>query len=103
MYHSMNPCILAGEKLIEELDWWLVPVHGSGKKAKAPIYRGWPDVKPGIEHLEVCLGLYGDGGIGINLDGSGLIDLEGDSIEGEAILTDLCKGLDFPHYRSSKS
>ncbi|NQU26325.1 MAG: bifunctional DNA primase/polymerase [Candidatus Nealsonbacteria bacterium] len=103
MYNSVNACISAGTKYVEALDWWLVPVHGIGKKAKSPIYKGWPDVKPGIDHLQACLDFHGDAGIGINLGGSGLLDLEGDSEEGEAILTDLCIGIDFPRYKSSKS
>ena len=105
MYNSANPCFSEGKRYVEELDWWLVPIRGigHGNDGKAPIYKGWPEVRPGIEQLHVMLEHNGDAGIGLHLGGSGLIDLEGDTAQGERICEQLCKGLDFPCYRSRKS
>ena len=107
MYSSINPCFSEAQRYIEQLDWWLVPIRGIGRDnrddGKAPIYKGWPVIRPGIEQLHVMLEQNGDAGIGLHLGGSGLIDLEGDSEQGEAILEQLCRGFEFPCYRSKKS
>ena len=57
-----------------------------------------------LEWFAASLEQYGGhGGIAVNLGASGLIDVEGDSPEAEATLDDLCKGLEFPYYRSQRS
>ena len=103
MYYSNNECIYHAEKYINELDWWLVPIRGSGQQPKAPLLDGWPDWKPTSDAVIEILKGRPEAGIGVHLGGSALVDLEGDSEEGEVILTDLCHGLDFPCWRSKRS
>ena len=105
MYSSVNPCFSEGKRYVEELDWWLVPIRGTGRgnDGKAPIYKGWPAVRPGVEQLHAMLEENGDAGIGLHLGGSGLIDLEGDTEQGERICEQLCRGFNFPCYRSRRS
>lgn len=100
---SNHDCILEAEKYIQELDWWLVPVRGTGRSPKAPIFEGWPDYRPDASALSDILRRNRHGGIGVHLGGSGLIDLEGDSDEGEALLDDLCRNIAFPCWRSRRS
>ena len=76
---------------------------GKNNDGKAPLYKGWTSFRPDVAHLHAVLEFQGDAGIGVHLDGSGLIDLEGDTEEGEAILERLCQGIEFPCYRSKKS
>ena len=95
--------IAEGISYIEQLGWSLTVVRGGGETPKAPLHRGWPDLQLGVESLRHILEHNHDAGIGLNLGGSGLIDLEGDTPEGEAILDDLCKGLTFPCWQSRKS
>ena len=95
--------IAAATRYIDELGWALAFVHGSGEKAKAPIYPGWPDLRPTPEVVQEVLGFDYSAGIGLNLGGSGLVDVEGDSPEAEAKLDDLCKGLTFPSWASRRS
>ena len=82
-YSSIHPCILEGKKYIEELNWWLVPVHGIWREAKRPLFGGWPDFQPGIEHLISTFEFNADAGLGVNLGASKLIDLESDTPKGE--------------------
>ena len=103
MYSSNHDCILHAEKYINDLNWVLVPVLGTGPEPKAPWVRGWPDWKPDAKALADILTKNLQAGIGVNLGGSGLIDLEGDSPEAEGLLDDLCGGLDFPSWRSRRS
>jgi len=86
--------IEAARRYAEDLGWRLIPVSG-----KTPIWRGWPDYYPGLPELLTALE-DPTLGIGLNLGGSGLIDLEADTPEGEMILDDLCEGLEFPCWRS---
>jgi len=88
----------AAERYAEDLGWWLIPVRG-----KKPIWDGWPDYRPPLETLRKQLRADASLGIGLNLGGSGLIDLEADTPEGEMILDDLCEGVDFPFWKSQKS
>jgi hypothetical protein len=101
----VNPCFSEAKRYVEELDWWLVPIRGIGKNGdgKAPIYKGWPAFRPSVDNLHAVLEENGDAGIGVHLAGSGLIDFEGDTEHGEAILEQLCRGLEFPCYQSRKS
>jgi len=78
-------------------------VRGTGRSPKAPISAGWPDYKPDELALSEILRRNPHAGIGVHLGGSGLIDLEGDSAEGEAILDDLCQNIVFPCWKSQKS
>lgn len=105
MYGSIHPCYSAGKQYIEELGWWLVPIRGVGKNGdgKAPLYKGWTAFRPDVAHLHAVLEYRADAGIGVHLQGSGLIDLEGDTEQGEAILEQVCQGFEFPCYRSRKS
>ncbi len=103
MYYSNHDCILNAEKYINELNWWLVPIRGSGNAPKAPLVDGWPDWHPSTMALADILKKHPRAGIGIHLGGSDLIDLEGDSPDAEALLEDLCRGLDFPCWRSRRS
>lgn len=103
MYNSVDERIFLAKKYTEELGWWLVPVRGVGIAPKAPLVDGWVDWKPDTEAITEILESHPCAGIGVHLDGSRLVDLEGDSDEGEAILTDLCRGLDFPCWRSRRS
>ena len=89
-------------RYIEELGWWLVPVAGHGANAKKPLYRGWPDYRPDAETIKSILTLNGDAGIGLNLGGSGLLDLEADSPEAEEFLDDLCKDIECPSWQSRR-
>ena len=103
MYYSVDNRISAAEKYISELGWWLVPVRGFGKKAKNPLFEGWPDYRPDVESLAALFELDLSAGMGVNLGPSGLVDLEADSVEGEIVLDDLCQGLEFPWYQSRRS
>jgi len=103
LYYSQHPCIIEGKKYIEKLNWWLVPVHGFGEKAKSPLFGAWPDFQPGPEHLEATFEFNADAGLGVNLGASGLIDLESDTPEGEKVLVDLCRGVECPQYQSRRS
>ena len=105
MCSSINPCFSEAQRYVEELDWWLVPIRGigHGNDGKAPIYEGWPVVRPGVAQLHAMLEENGDAGIGLHLGGSGLIDLEGDTEQGERICEQLCQGFDFPCYQSKRS
>lgn len=89
-------------RYIEECNWWLTIIRGIGNKPKAPIFDGWPDYRPSIEVVETYLSQHWDAGIGINLGGSKIIDVEADSDEGEAFLNDLCRGHDFPCWQSRR-
>lgn len=102
MYSSNHDCISCAEKYIN-LGWWLVPIRGNGSAPKAPLLDGWPEWKPDNESLVEVLQKHPAAGIGVHLGGSGLLDLEGDSDAGEAILTNLCRGMDFPCWRSTRS
>ena len=88
----------AVRRYTSELSWRLTPVRG-----KRPVWDGWPDYYPPTETLLRYLTNNVGCGVGINLGGSGLIDIEGDTPEGEMILDDLCEGLEFPYWRSQKS
>lgn len=101
--YSNHDCIFEAERYIQELGWWLVPVRGAGPSPKAPIFEGWPDYRPDEVALSEILRRNRHAGIGVHLGGSGLIDLEGDSEEGEAILDDLCRNIVFPCWRSHRS
>jgi hypothetical protein len=103
MYYSVDNRISAAEKYISELGWWLVPVRGFGEKAKQPLFKGWPDYCPDSKSVASILEIHLSAGIGVNLGPSGLVDLEADSDEGEAVLDDLCRGLEFPWYQSRRS
>ena len=103
MYNSVDNRVSAAEKYIVGLGWSLVLVHGYGNSAKKPVFVGWPDLRPNPEWFEVALQQWGDAGLGVNLGASGLIDLEGDSEEGEAVLDDLCQDVEFPFYQSRRS
>jgi hypothetical protein len=103
MYYSNDERISLGEKYINDLNWWLVPIRGSGRQPKAPLVSGWPDWRPTTEALAEILQKSPAAGIGIHLGGSGLIDLEGDSPAAESLLNDLCGGLEFPSWRSRRS
>lgn len=85
MYGRIHPCYSAGKKYIEELGWWLVPIRGVGKNGdgKAPLYKGWTAFRPDVAHLHAVLEFRADAGIGVHLQGSGLIDLEGDTEQGD--------------------
>ena len=87
----------------QTLNWWLVPVHGYGKLAKKPLFGGWPDFHPNVEHLAATFEFRGDAGLGVNLGASALIDLEADTPEGEKVLADLCQGIECPCYQSRRS
>ncbi|MGA2616497.1 MAG: bifunctional DNA primase/polymerase [Thermoguttaceae bacterium] len=88
----------AAHRYADDLGWWLLPVRG-----KRPLWDGWPDYNPSPEVLRRLLVNNPHLGIGLNLGGSGLLDLEGDTPEGEMMLDDLCEGLEFPCWRSQKS
>src|SRR5271156_3289641 len=88
----------AAKRYVGDLGWWLLPVLG-----KKPIWDGWPDYQPDIEVLIHFLVNNPNLGIGLNLGGSALIDLEADTPEGEMILDDLCAGQEFPCWRSRRS
>jgi hypothetical protein len=49
---------------------------------------GWPDWNPNANALTEILAKHPHAGIGVNLGGSGLVDLEGDSPEAEGLLDD---------------
>ena len=102
MYSSNRDCVLCAEKYIN-LGWWLVPIRGTGIAPKAPLLDGWTEWRPSNEAITEVLHEHPAAGIGVHLGGSGLIDLEGDSDEGEAILTNLCRGIGFPCWRSTRS
>src|SRR5687767_13715814 len=53
--------------------------------------------------MMAVLDVIGELAIGVNLDPSSLQDLEAETPEGEAILDDLCSGLEFPSWVSSRS
>lgn len=89
-------------RYINELNWRLVPVLGHGDDPKKPMFKGWPDYSPSCNDFISILEFHGEAQVGINLGGSGLIDLEGDSDEAEMILDELCTGLDFPYWASSR-
>jgi hypothetical protein len=89
-------------RYVEELGWWLTLVRGSGDKPKAPLISGWPDFRPSATNVRTLLEHNWDAGIGINLGGSGLIDVEADTLEGEQILDDLCRGHDFPCWQARR-
>lgn len=95
--------IAEASRYVSELDWALTFVHGTGEKAKAPVFPGWPDLRPTPEIVREVLSFDWDTGIGLNLGASGLVDVEGDSPEAEVILDDLCRGLSFPCWVSRKS
>lgn len=95
--------IAAATSYIEKLGWTLAFVHGTGSEPKAPMYQGWPDLRPTPEIVQEVLNFNYDAGIGVNLGASGLVDVEGDSPEAESLLEDICKGLDFPCWASRKS
>ena len=82
-------------RYVEKCSWWLTIIRGTGNRPKAPIFDGWPDFRPSVETVETYLSQNWDAGIGINLGGSGIIDVEADSEEGEAFLHDLCRGHEF--------
>jgi hypothetical protein len=103
MYNSADNCLSEAKKYIEELKWQLVLVHGFGENTKAPVCLGWPDFHPNVDWFKAALEFHGDAGIGLNLGASGLVDLEGDSEEAETIIDDLCKGFEFPYYKSRRS
>lgn len=100
---SNHDCIFEAERYIQELGWWLVPIRGTGRSPKAPLFQGWPSFRPDKAALSDIFNRYPDAGIGLHLGGSSLIDLEGDSEEGEAILDDLCRNIVFPCWRSHRS
>ncbi|MCA9119271.1 MAG: bifunctional DNA primase/polymerase [Planctomycetaceae bacterium] len=93
----VNNRIEAAESYVNNLDWWLVPVIG-----KNPCFKGWPDFKPDANSIKSMIESNWKLGIGLNLGGSQLIDLEADTPEGEMILDDLCEGIDFPYYQSRR-
>jgi hypothetical protein len=103
MQRYRNRCTAEAICYMERFDWWLVPVHGQGATPKAPIYRGWQEFRIGVADLIEKLENKPQTVIGLHLGGSGLLDLEGDTPEGEKVLTDLCRGLAFPCWRSGKS
>ena len=103
MYSSNDERILLGEKYISELNWVLVPVVGTGHAAESAVGQGMARLEPTTEALAEILLKSPAAGIGIHLGGSGLIDLEGDSPEAEALLDDLCWRLEFPSWRSRRS
>jgi len=85
------------------LGWWLVPVRGPGSdEPKAPVYRGYYDYRPDLPSLTDILTRRTNAGIAVYLGGSGLVDVEADTAEGEAILDDRCRDIRFPCYRSQK-
>jgi hypothetical protein len=90
--------IAAAEQYIDEFGWRLVPVQG-----KRPVWDGWPDYYPTTGTMVRILTSDARLGIGLNLGGSGLIDIEADTPEGEMLLDDLCEGLVFPCWRSQQS
>jgi len=102
MYSSIDPRIFEADRYIAEFGWWLTVVRGDGDEPKAPLYRGWPDFQPKIEHLENVFSANRRLGLGINLGASNLIDLEADTDEGEAELDSLCRGIDFPYWTSRR-
>lgn len=100
----VNECIAAAKRYILELGWVLLPVRGPGCKGpKAAIYDGWPECRPEWTDLAELLARRPKAGIALNLGASGLVDVEGDTPEAEALLDDLCAGADFPCWRSARS
>ncbi len=89
-------------RYIDECGWWLTITRGFGDKPKAPIFAGWPDLRPPVELVQTYLASNWDAGIGINLGGSRLFDVEADSDDGEALLDDLCRGYEFPCWQSRR-
>lgn len=102
MYSSVDSRISEAARYVESFHWWLTVVRGTGEKPKAPMYDGWPDFRPSLRHLESLLAANPLRGLGINLGGSGLLDLEADSDQGDAQLDDLCRGHDFPCWHSRR-
>lgn len=103
MDNNVASMISEAARYIEELGWHLTVVASQGKRAKCPVFVGWPDFRPAPEQVRAIIEHDWDRGIGLNLGGSGVIDLEGDSPEGEAILDDLCHGIEFPCWQSRRS
>lgn len=89
-------------RYVEQLGWVLTFVRGVGHDAKAPLFLGWPDFRPDVEHVRTILEVNSDTQIGLNLGASRVIDVEADTSEGESILDDLCSGAAFPCWRSSR-
>src|SRR5690348_434831 len=102
--NSSNCCIAAVKEYIDKLNWVIVPVHGPGQhRPKAPLFAGWPVCRPDVDSLVDLLAALPNAGIALNLGASGVVDVEGDTPEGEALLDDLCAGSVFPCYRSARS
>lgn len=95
-------CLTEARRYVEELDWWLVPLRGYGSKPKAPALDGWPDFRPDAEALTAIFARCPGAGVGVNLGGSALIDVESDSDEAERVLEDLCRGTECPRWRSRR-
>ena len=83
-------------RYVEELGWILTFVKGIGDDPKAPLFMGWPDFRPDVEHVRAILEFNADAQIGVNLGASMLIDVEADSPEGESLLDDMCRMKSFP-------
>ncbi len=106
MYNSVgtnNVCLEQAIRYVTELGWCLVPLRAVEPEPKKPIYGGWPDLRPKEQQLVEIFEGQPHLGIGLNLGPSGLVDIEGDSPQAEAILDDLCQGLEFPCWRSRRS
>lgn len=97
-----NDKIKEATRYINECKWWLTIIRGTGQKPKAPLFEGWPDFCPSVEVVQTYLSTNWDAGIGINLGGSHLFDVEADSEAGEALLDDLCRGHEFPCWQSRR-
>jgi hypothetical protein len=66
----MNSCLAAAIRYIKELDWWLAAVHAIGAKSKAPLYSGWPDLRPDTGQLTAMFKFDADAAIRVNLGGT---------------------------------
>jgi hypothetical protein len=98
-----HSCLPDAIRYATELGWWLVPTRGpASPKPKAPIHRGWPDFRPSADDVRWVFDRYTTAGVGLNLGGSGLIDVEADAAEGDEFLEGFCAGVPHPCWRSRR-
>jgi len=98
----MNPLIRESRRYIEDLNWCLTVVVGSGAQSKRPFFKGWPDFRYDAAQLERLLTKYPNAGVGLNLGPSQLVDVEADTKEGGELLDELCSGIETPCWKSRR-